>query len=470
MPAKQYQHIQRKPRIIFCGLLFSMLFAFAISAKAQNSVFKQGDRVCFVGNSITYNGGFFHQIALYYATRYPDMKLDIINCGVPGNVAGQVIARMDSDILINKPTVAVIKLGMNDVDKTLYTVQAAKQPDIAQKRQQVLATYRKNYEIIINTLLKHGCRVILQTPTIYDETAALADVRLPGRNGALKLCAGYVKELGAKYKLKVVDYWTPMDEISRKYQQADSTKTIIGPDRVHPGPMGHFIMAYEFLKSTEQKPMVSSVTIDAGHLNKTIIVNGLLSSVKFTEVKISFDWRENSLPFAVAKDAQPALALVPFQGDLNREIVKVSALKTGNYNLLIDGKPVGSFSAVQLSDGIDLAQNTVTPQYQQAAKILALFQQYWQLEAKVRYLRALEAGRMGARNYSVAGAEEFFKTKLAAAKDTSSTTYKTLISFQNDYMPVKRQQAEMIAKMKQLHDSIYTENKPVAHHFEIAKQ
>jgi lysophospholipase L1-like esterase len=451
-------------------LITLLLIAGSCAVFAQEPAFKNGDKVCFIGNSITYNGGFFHQVALYYATRYPDMKLDIINCGVPGNVAAQVISRMDSDILVNRPTVAVVKLGMNDVDKTLYTAQVAAQQDIAQKRQQALDTYRKNYEVIINILLKYNCRVILQTPTIYDETAALKDVKLPGRNGALKICARYVKELGAKYGLKVVDYWSVMNEVNKKYQETDSTRTIIGADRVHPGAIGHFIMAYEFLRSTEPKTLISSLVLDAGHPAKSIVVNGSVSDVKAGDEKISFNWKENALPFPVAKDAQPALALVPFITTLNQETLKISDLKPGNYHVSIDGKPAGVFSNTQLSEGVDLAQNTATPQYIQSAKILKLFQQYWQMESKARYLRAIEAGRMSARNYSVAGAEDFFRTKLAAIKDTTSAAYKNLITFQKDYMPAKRQQAETIAKMLELHNTIYAENKPVAHRFEIVKQ
>lgn len=471
MLAKHTHNNNNKPQVFFCGLLFFLFTAFTLAAHAQAPVFKKGDRVCFVGNSITYNGGFFHQIALYYATRYPDMDLDIINCGVPGNVAAQVIARMDSDILANKPTICVVKLGMNDVDKTLYTKQAGTQPDIEAKRQQALDTYRKNYETIIQTLLKYCGRVILQTPTIYDETAALADVRLPGRNNALKRCAAIVKEFGVKYNLKVVDYWGPMDEIDRKYQQADSTRTIIGPDRVHPGAMGHFIMAYEFLNSTEVKPIVSSLKLDAEHISSGAkVVNGVVTDVKNAAGTISFSYKENALPFPVAKDAQPALTLVPFIKDLNQEILTISGIKAGNYDLTIDGKRVGKYSNEQLSAGIDLSQNVATPQYVQAAKILGLFQQLWQLESKVRYIKALEAGRMRARNYSVAGAEDFFAKQLAAVKDTTSATYKNLISFKKDYMPVKRQQADMMAKMAGLHQQIYATNKPIAHHYEIIKQ
>ncbi|RKR79934.1 GDSL-like lipase/acylhydrolase family protein [Mucilaginibacter gracilis] len=458
-------------RTIFYALLaFMLMLGFPRSLRAQQPVFKKGDRVCFVGNSITYNGGFFHQIALYYATRYPDMDLEMINCGVPGNVAAQVIARMDSDILANKPTICVLKLGMNDVDKTLYTKQAGAEPGIEARRQQALDTYQKNYESIIQTLLKYCGRVILQTPTIYDETAALADVRLPGRNHALKKCAAIVKEFGVKYNLKVVDYWGPMDEIGRKYQQADSTRTIIGPDRVHPGAMGHFIMAYEFLKSTEFRQEVSSLQLSAVHLTGPVQVNGMVTAIQYQDGGISFNWKEGALPFPVADDAKPALELVPFIPELNRENLKVTGLKAGNYQILVDGKQAGTYSGTQLSAGINLSQNSHTPQYAQSVRLLGLFQELWQLESKVRYVRALEAGRMRARNYSVAGAEDFFAKQITAAKDTTTTAYKNLLSFQKDYMPVKRQQADMILKMKALHGQIYVENKPVAHHYEIIKQ
>ena len=58
-----------------------------------------------------------------------------------------------------------------------------------------------------------------------------------------------------------------------------------------------------------------------------------------------------------------------FQENLNREILKVCGLANGDYELRIDGKSVGKYSASELSVGVNLAGNDKTPQYAQAVKI-----------------------------------------------------------------------------------------------------
>jgi endoglucanase len=77
--------------------------------------FEKNARVVFVGNSITHGGMFHNNILLYHVTRFPHKNILTFNCGVSGDVTWGVLDRMEEDILINKPTHAVIMLGMNDV-------------------------------------------------------------------------------------------------------------------------------------------------------------------------------------------------------------------------------------------------------------------------------------------------------------------------------------------------------------------
>src|SRR5947207_2575157 len=109
-------------------LPFLIVFAYFVAAPcyAQNTpgLFKNNDRVCFVGNSITHEGDFTNYIALYYATRYPNKKIFFYNAGIAGDEASDMLARMDKDILIHKPTVAVLMAGMNDVRRDLYELKS----------------------------------------------------------------------------------------------------------------------------------------------------------------------------------------------------------------------------------------------------------------------------------------------------------------------------------------------------------
>ena len=55
--------------------------------------------------------------------------------------------------------------------------------------------------------------------------------------------------------------------------------------------------------------------------------------------------------------------------EFNQEILKVDGLKSGNYDVSIDGEKIGTYPAVELGEGINLAENMRTPQYQQAIQI-----------------------------------------------------------------------------------------------------
>jgi len=66
-------------------------------------LFEKGSRVCFVGNSITHNGGFHHNILLYHVTRFPKQPVSFYNCGISGDVTGGVLKRMEDDILVHRP-------------------------------------------------------------------------------------------------------------------------------------------------------------------------------------------------------------------------------------------------------------------------------------------------------------------------------------------------------------------------------
>lgn len=452
-------------------ILLMLSAVFSCQLMAQTATFKNNDRICFIGNSITYMGGYHHNIALYYATRFPQEKIAVFNCGIGGNVAANVIARMDSDILVNKPNWAAVKLGMNDVRKDLYTKEAAAKPNVQQLRQDALDVYRKNYELIIQTLLQKNCRVILQTPSIYDETAALADVRLPGRNNALQIAAGYVKELGAKYKLPVVDYWTILNTLTQQVQSKDSTATLIGADRVHPGAVGHFIMAYAFLEATAGPSVVSDITVDAAKNTTPVSRNAKLSDWVPNEKGFTCTVLEQALPFPAGKEVAGALQLVPFGEEFNKERITVKGLTAGRYKLLIDGKLVGVYTHEAWATGIDLAGNAGTPQFQQAQQVLSLFRQCWQLEGAYRNMRGIEFGRLRGKGIiTLADAEKYFDNQAKVLTDTTAVAYKDLQGYLKNYLPNKRKEKEILEKMEQLQTAIYQANQPRPHQYQIIKE
>src|SRR5690554_3154150 len=87
----------------------------AIGLLAQPvSEFREGERVVFLGNSITDGGRYHSFIWLYYMTRFPNRNLRVLNAGIGGDTALNMYKRLDGDVFSRNPTMLVVTFGMND--------------------------------------------------------------------------------------------------------------------------------------------------------------------------------------------------------------------------------------------------------------------------------------------------------------------------------------------------------------------
>ncbi len=373
---------------------FLLLLCIHTNATEFEPFFKQGDRVCFVGNSITNNGEFHHNILLFHITRFPHIPATVYNCGVSGDNTERVIRRMENDILVNKPTKAIIMLGMNDVSRHLYSEEPTANAWTLKQRTEAIDIYKANYEKIVLTFLSKNISVVLQTPSIYDQTAKLATTNNFGANDALKQCADFIQLIAEKYQLVTVDYWSIMTTINAEIQKKDSTATLTSKDRIHPQSTGHFIMFYQFLKSMNAPKFVSKIVV-----NKNVVrsskqsLNCKIESLERTRNQLKFVVKENALPFPMVETYNDASKLVPFVEEFNNQILKIEKLTKGTYQLIIDDKLIGDFSNKTLAEGINLALYQQTPQYLQALQVRDVLKELWQLESGLRGLKFIEGNR-----------------------------------------------------------------------------
>ena len=84
------------------------------TAAQQVTPFKAGDRVAFVGNSITDGGHYHSYIWLYYMTHFPNERMWMANCGIGGDECSNILARLDDDVFLKRPNVLTLSFGMND--------------------------------------------------------------------------------------------------------------------------------------------------------------------------------------------------------------------------------------------------------------------------------------------------------------------------------------------------------------------
>lgn len=346
-------------------LRFLFALALAASAFAQSGFhLKSGDTVVFYGDSITDQRLYTTFVETYVVTRFPRLAVKFVHSGwggdrVTGGGGGPIEERLRRDVTAYKPTVMTIMLAMNDGQYRAFDPE-------------IFKTFSTGYENILETMKKDapGPRFTLILPSPFD------DVTRPntfegGYNAVLLRYSDFLKDLAAKHGQTVADLNTPVVAMLRKAYAADANLALrIVPDRVHPGPSGHLIMAEALLKAWNAPAVVTSVSLDAASKSVKEAVN--------TEVAmaggLSWTQKDAALPMPVnMADAATALAVQSsdFVEALNRQTLRVTALANGAYTLKINGAAVGTFTSGELAAGVNLA-SMATPMMKQAGAVHAL--------------------------------------------------------------------------------------------------
>lgn len=353
-------------------LLVSILAAIAAAALAQGGfALRDGDRVVFYGDSITEQRLYTNFTESYVVTRFPRTNIAFIHSGwggdrVTGGGGGPVDLRLWRDVLAYNPTVVTIMLGMNDGQYRAFD-------------QQIFDTYAGGYKHIVEILKRQapGVRITAIQPSAYDDvTRPPADYG--GYNATLLRYAQFVKELAAGENLGLADLNTPVAAALTKAKEIDAQQaTRLMSDRVHPGAGIHLVMAEALLKSWNAPAIVTDVEIDAGRRDAVRQQNTRVSELR-KGTGLSWTQADDALPMYMAPPPDtrdPAFALaLRVSGAveaLNRQPLKVTGLGKGSYTLKIDGEAVGTFTAEQLAEGVNLAEQQ-TPMMRQAAAVWAL--------------------------------------------------------------------------------------------------
>lgn len=455
-------------------LCFWIVLLFAIPSVAQKKgpiIFKGGETVSFIGNSITHSGGFHNHILLYYATRFPNEEIVFLNAGISGDNANDIFRRLDDDIIPLGADWSIVMVGMNDVNRALYAPKRVGEAGLEEQKQIAIQNFRNHLNKMLSKLSQTGTKIVLQTPSIYDQTGQLSSENYFGVNDALKECTAIVEEMAKKYDTYLVDYWQFMTRTNKQLQHKDPTATIISIDRVHPWGTGDLIMAYRFLEETGVPATVAELEIKKGAVNKCINCKARVG--KANKSTIEFQVEAESLPFPLEDEPQTALALelVPFMDELNREILKIDKLRKGTYSLSIDDILVGYFTHKELADGVNLAQYRHTPQYQQAWEVRAIAVEYRKVQRQLRDIKLVQNRRFPAaiRSASIAEIEAFIASTLEDLKASEDRKYAEMKKTFDGYLKLKYQEETMEAELVELATSIYKNNKPAAHNYTVKR-
>jgi predicted GH43/DUF377 family glycosyl hydrolase/lysophospholipase L1-like esterase len=351
--------------VLYYGCADSLVSVVTAPGNGHAFYLKGGDTVVFYGDSITEQNLYNQFVELYTATRFPNLRIHFYGAGVGGDRVtggggGPIDQRLERDVYSEKPTVVTIMLGMNDGSYRATT------PEIE-------STYVKGYEHILESIHEHvpAARVTLLGPSPYDDVTA--SLTFPGGYNAVMLhFADLDRDLAQKYGAAFTNLNPPVVAAIEKAQAMNpQIAKLLLPDRVHPDPIAHWIMAETLLKGWNAPALVSSVTIDAAAGKVIDAQNAMVEPVAKDNGTLRWTEIENGLPLPlIASNATQALLLklTDIQQALNQEPLRVTGLEAGQYKLTIGNDVIGTFSATVLANGINLADYQ-TPMRQQAQRV-----------------------------------------------------------------------------------------------------
>lgn len=160
---------------------------------------------------------------------YPERGIRVVNMGTSGNTVRDLEARWQTDVLDLKPDWLSIMIGINDVWRQF---DSPWQPEWAV----TLDEYRPTLERLVAQTRPQLKGLVLLTPYFIEPNRADPMRAMMDRYGAV------VRELALQYDAVFVDTQAAFNATMEHIHP-----TGLAWDRIHPGQVGHMVLARAFL-------------------------------------------------------------------------------------------------------------------------------------------------------------------------------------------------------------------------------
>jgi lysophospholipase L1-like esterase len=208
------------------------------SADAKPITLEKGERIVFLGDSITQAGagphGYVTLIRQALAEKHKDLGIEVIGAGISGNKVPDLQRRLGRDVLAKKPTLVVIYIGINDV------WHGEKDPARGTSKEK----YEAGLKEIIGKAQKAGARVVLCTPSVIGEKKGGSNKLDEKLDAYSAISRKVAKETGAK----LCDLRKAFVDYLKENNPEDKEKGILTSDRVHLNGKGNRFVADTILK------------------------------------------------------------------------------------------------------------------------------------------------------------------------------------------------------------------------------
>ena len=201
-------------------------------------VLKKGDRIVFLGDSITQGGGgaqgYITLIKNVLAEKQKDLGIEVFNAGISGNKVPDLQRRVDKDVVARKPTIVFIYIGINDV------WHGEKDPTRGTPKDKFEAGLKE----VIGKITDAGGRVVVCTPTVIGE-------KKDGGNSLDKQLDEYAeisRKVAKELNLPLCDLRKAFVDHLKANNPDDKASGVLTGDRVHLNPAGNKLVAETMLK------------------------------------------------------------------------------------------------------------------------------------------------------------------------------------------------------------------------------
>lgn len=319
----------------------SLVLATMISSALTAPVLRDHDRVVFLGDSITVLHTWTRLIEVAVRLRHPEWSVSFINAGVGGNTVADALDRLDTDVFAHQPTVVFLNFGMNDASYPEGTSDAA---------------FEKNMLELFDRLKQGGVRDLVWLDTTpYDTSVGSGNAFNRRRVARIAELLEFTKKTGIERGVPVVKVNEAVTRAITSWKAAGRAENLM-PDRIHPGPQLHAVMAAATLEAIgfDVRPSRVKLTQREGMLAVPGVDGGvpwtMEGPVQLEEVSARPLPFVNSLVDAKALDSKPLASL----GSL---MVSVEGLPAKQRFLVRAGTvELGRFTGAQLSTGVEVMQ------------------------------------------------------------------------------------------------------------------
>ncbi len=217
----------------FFSIVMALTLLAAAVCPAQELAVKEGQKIAFLGDSITAGG--FASPTGYVRLVISGLKTHGVNAvpvpaGVSGHKSNDMLARLERDVISKKPDWMTLSCGVNDVWHGANGVP--------------LDQYKTNITAIVDKTQAAGIKVMILTATMITEDQAGAN------NQKLIAYNAFLRELAAQKKCLLADLNAEMQAaIKARVAAGERPGNLLTADGVHMNPFGNQMMATGVLEA-----------------------------------------------------------------------------------------------------------------------------------------------------------------------------------------------------------------------------